>query len=85
VFYGFTHQRSITATQKAAAAKRDYEHKQSLIEQAKAEYAKQKNPAVAKADTGGTCNSIGWKELSEGNIRTALLADHLSNLNDAGN
>ncbi|KAI5919220.1 ATP synthase subunit E [Camillea tinctor] len=44
VFYGFTHQRTITATQKAAAAQREYEHKQQLIEQARAEYNKSKNP-----------------------------------------
>ncbi|KAI0829996.1 ATP synthase subunit E [Hypoxylon sp. FL0890] len=45
VFYGFTHQRSINAAQKAAAAQKEYEHKQHLIEQAKAEYAKSKSPA----------------------------------------
>ena len=45
VFYGFTHQRSINATQRAAAAQKEYEHKQRLIEQAKAEYAKSKNPS----------------------------------------
>ncbi|KAI0398431.1 ATP synthase subunit E [Xylariaceae sp. FL0594] len=44
VFYGFTHQRKITASQQAAAAKKEYEHKQHLIEQAKAEYAKSKLP-----------------------------------------
>ncbi|KAI0443299.1 ATP synthase E chain-domain-containing protein [Xylaria telfairii] len=49
VFYGFTHQRSITASQRAAAAKRDYEHKQHLIEQAKAEYTKSKSPVAASA------------------------------------
>ncbi|KAJ2982321.1 hypothetical protein NUW58_g6468 [Xylaria curta] len=46
VFYGFTHQRSITASQRAAAAKKDYEHKQHLINQAKAEYSRSKNPAA---------------------------------------
>ncbi|KAI1776513.1 ATP synthase subunit E [Hypoxylon cercidicola] len=45
VFYGFTHQRSINSTTRAAAAKREYQHKQQLIEQARAEYAKSKNPA----------------------------------------
>ncbi|KAI1421066.1 ATP synthase E chain-domain-containing protein [Xylaria sp. FL1777] len=47
VFYGFTHQRSINASQRAAAAKREYEHKQHLIEQAKAEYSKTKSSSVA--------------------------------------
>jgi len=53
VFYGITHQRSITATQKSQAAKRDYEHKQKLIEQAKAEYAKKKNPVAATTSDNG--------------------------------
>ncbi|KAI3331901.1 ATP synthase E chain-domain-containing protein [Xylariaceae sp. AK1471] len=47
VFYGFTHQRSITTSQRAIAAKKDYEHKQHLIDQAKAEYSKSKNPSVS--------------------------------------
>ncbi|KAL2270947.1 hypothetical protein VTJ83DRAFT_318 [Remersonia thermophila] len=47
VLYGFSHQRSITAAQKAAAAQREYEHKQQLINQAKAAYAKTKQPAAA--------------------------------------
>ncbi|KAJ1333885.1 F-type H+-transporting ATP synthase subunit e [Microdochium nivale] len=46
VFYGFSHQRAINATNRATADKKAYEHKQHLIEQAKAEYAKKKNPAA---------------------------------------
>ncbi|KAI0899325.1 ATP synthase subunit E [Annulohypoxylon nitens] len=46
VFYGFTHQRSISAAQRATAAQKEYEHKQQLIEKAKAEYAKSKNPTL---------------------------------------
>lgn len=45
VFYGFYHQRTIYSSDKAAAAKREYEHKQSLINQAKAEYSKLHAPA----------------------------------------
>ncbi|RYP56119.1 hypothetical protein DL771_012125 [Monosporascus sp. 5C6A] len=45
VFYGFSHQRSINAAQRAAAERKEYEHKQHLIAQAKAEYNKSKNPA----------------------------------------
>lgn len=52
LFYGFSHQRAITATQKAEHSKHEYEKKQKLIEQAKAEYAKQKNPAPASSDNG---------------------------------
>ncbi|EGR50959.1 uncharacterized protein TRIREDRAFT_72941 [Trichoderma reesei QM6a] len=47
VFYGFSHQRTITATQRAQHAQHEYEQKQKLIEQAKAEYAKKKAPAAA--------------------------------------
>ncbi|KAL2214081.1 ATP synthase subunit E [Sarocladium strictum] len=47
VFFGFSHQRTITATQKAAHDQHEFEHKQKLIDQAKAEYAKLKNPAPA--------------------------------------
>ncbi|KAI8958350.1 ATP synthase E chain-domain-containing protein [Daldinia sp. FL1419] len=52
VFYGFTHQRSINASQRAAAAKKEYEHKQQLIEKARAEYARSKNPATASSENG---------------------------------
>ncbi|KAK3185390.1 F1F0 ATP synthase subunit e, mitochondrial [Lecanicillium sp. MT-2017a] len=50
VFYGFSHQRTITATQKAEHNQHEYEKKQKLIDQAKAEYAKKKNPAPASGD-----------------------------------
>ena len=46
VFYGFSHQRAITAGQKAEHDKHEWDHKQKLIDQAKAEYAKQKAPAT---------------------------------------
>ncbi len=49
VLYGFFHQRSLTSTQKAAAAQQAYEHKESLIAQAKAEYSKLKNPPAASS------------------------------------
>ncbi|KAI0484914.1 ATP synthase subunit E [Xylariaceae sp. FL0804] len=52
VFYGFTHQRSITSSQKAAAAQKEYDHKQSLISRAKSEYQKSKQPAVSNTATG---------------------------------
>ncbi|KAI1180587.1 ATP synthase subunit E [Nemania sp. FL0916] len=48
VFYGFTHQRSITASQRVANAQKEYEHKQHLIEQAKAAYTKSKTPATTE-------------------------------------
>ncbi|CAK7198619.1 F1F0 ATP synthase subunit e, mitochondrial [Sporothrix eucalyptigena] len=53
VFYGFYHQRTINSSDRAAAAKREYEHKQELINKAKAEYSKIKNPAPAAAASSG--------------------------------
>ena len=55
IFYGFSHQRKITATQKAAEAQREYQHKQQLINKAKDAYAKSKRPAAAStaAASGG--------------------------------
>ncbi|KAJ6446104.1 beta-lactamase superfamily domain-containing protein [Purpureocillium lavendulum] len=52
VFYGFSHQRTITATQRAAHEQHEYEQKQKLIDQAKAEFAKQKNPQPASQSDG---------------------------------
>ncbi|OAA42660.1 ATPase, F0 complex, subunit E, mitochondrial [Metarhizium rileyi] len=47
VFYGFSHQRTITTTQRAEHAKHEWEGKQKLIDQAKAEYAKKTKAAAA--------------------------------------
>ncbi|KAK4087220.1 hypothetical protein PCL_07505 [Purpureocillium lilacinum] len=52
VFYGFSHQRTITTTQRAAHEQHEYEQKQKLIDQAKAEFAKQKNPQPASQSDG---------------------------------
>ena len=49
VFYGFSHQRTITTTQRAEHAKHEWESKQKLIDQAKAEYAKKNSPAPTTA------------------------------------
>ena len=46
VFYGFSHQRTIYASQKAQHDKHEWDQKQKLIDQAKAEYAKLKKPAT---------------------------------------
>ena len=55
ILYGFSHQRTITATQKSAEAQREYQHKQQLINKAKDAYAKSKQPAAAStaAASGG--------------------------------
>ncbi|KAK3341227.1 ATP synthase E chain-domain-containing protein [Lasiosphaeria hispida] len=57
VFYGFYHQRSLSTAQQTVAAKREYEHKQDLINKAKEAYAKSKAPASATpAATSGGLN-----------------------------
>ncbi|KAH7634782.1 ATP synthase E chain-domain-containing protein [Sordaria sp. MPI-SDFR-AT-0083] len=53
IFYGFTHQRSISAAEKTAAAQREYEHKQELINKAKEAYAKSKQPVSAVSAPSG--------------------------------
>lgn len=52
VFYGFSHQRTITASQRAEHEKHEYDNKQKLINQAKAEFAKQKNPQPVSGGDG---------------------------------
>lgn len=58
MFFGITHQRSITASNRAAAAKREYEHKLHLIQEAKVAYAKSKEPVVPGMNAIGGCESI---------------------------
>ncbi|TVY88998.1 ATP synthase subunit e, mitochondrial [Lachnellula willkommii] len=53
VFYGFYHQATLSASAKTAAVNREYEHKQQLIQQAKAEFAKKNQPASSKKSEGG--------------------------------
>ncbi|KAI9052795.1 hypothetical protein LZ554_003068 [Drepanopeziza brunnea f. sp. 'monogermtubi'] len=52
VLYGFYHQSKLTAASKLAAANREYERKESLIAQAKAEFSKKNSPASAKTQGG---------------------------------
>jgi hypothetical protein len=51
VAYGFYHQRKITQHVRHEQAMREYKRKEQLIQQAKAEYAKLKQPASAKKDS----------------------------------
>ncbi|KAH8820378.1 putative ATP synthase subunit E, mitochondrial [Xylogone sp. PMI_703] len=53
VIYGIYHQASISSAARAAAAQREYEHKQHLIEKAKAEYSKKTKPLAFNSETGG--------------------------------
>jgi F-type H+-transporting ATP synthase subunit e len=48
------HQAKLSSAAKLAAINREYEHKQQLIEKAKAEYSKSKSPASAKTESGGS-------------------------------
>ncbi|KAK4545637.1 hypothetical protein LTR36_002590 [Oleoguttula mirabilis] len=51
VFYGLSHQTSLSSQAKASAAQHDYDRKAKLIDQAKAEFKKQTTPQDSK--TGG--------------------------------
>jgi F-type H+-transporting ATP synthase subunit e len=52
VFYGLYHQSKLSAAAKLAAIDREYQHKESLIEKAKAEFAKKNMPGGAKTEGG---------------------------------
>lgn len=54
IFYGLYHQAKLSSAAKLAAINREYEHKQQLIDKAKAEYTKSKLPASAKTESGGS-------------------------------
>lgn len=53
IFYGFSHQRTITANNKASHVEHEYKHKESLIEKAKLEWKKKNLPPEAKTASGG--------------------------------
>ncbi|KKZ67311.1 hypothetical protein EMCG_06994 [[Emmonsia] crescens] len=53
LFYGLYHQSSLTSQAKQAQIDREYSRKESLIEQARAEYAKRNAPAEAKTTSSG--------------------------------
>jgi F-type H+-transporting ATP synthase subunit e len=52
IIYGVYHQATLSSSAKLAATKREYEHKQKLIDQAKAAYT-QKNAPPSKSENGG--------------------------------
>lgn len=56
VFYGFSHQTAISAQDKIAASKHEYERKEKLISQAKAAWA-QKNAPKGQSN-GCKCHTI---------------------------
>ncbi|KAK5044536.1 hypothetical protein LTR84_010660 [Exophiala bonariae] len=50
LFYGFSHQRTISANTAAAHAQAEYQHKIDLIQKAKVEWAKKTMPSSSKTD-----------------------------------
>lgn len=52
VFYGFSHQSSISARDRNAKIRHEYEHKQKLIDQAKSEWKKKTSPPDTSAGSG---------------------------------
>lgn len=63
VFYGFYHQSAITAADKLRENQQEYERKESLINQARAEYQRKTAPPQKKSGGGMSntlcCNSLG--------------------------
>ncbi|KAK5126915.1 hypothetical protein LTR85_008273 [Meristemomyces frigidus] len=53
VFYGFSHQTSLSSQAKATAAQHEYDRKAKLIDQAKAEFKKKTMPQDSKTQGGG--------------------------------
>jgi len=53
VFYGLYHQSSLNAQARSAHVAREYDRKASLIDQAKAEWAKRSSPPEQKTESSG--------------------------------
>ncbi|KAF2733248.1 hypothetical protein EJ04DRAFT_439458, partial [Polyplosphaeria fusca] len=56
IFYGIYHQASISSRDRIAKEKADYQHKESLISQAKSEWAKQNAPAQSTPSSGANAD-----------------------------
>lgn len=54
VIYGLTHQQAISSREYSEKIKREYEHKQSLIDQAKAAFVKKTMPEDKKTEGGNS-------------------------------
>lgn len=70
VFYGLYHQTAISSAEKMEAAKKDYERKQYLIDQARAAYAEKKAPKESKS-SGSTCDRFP-RSIKSGGWRNAI-------------
>jgi hypothetical protein len=58
LIYGVYHQSSLNTKAKNAEIDREYKRKESLIEQAKAEWKKKTMPADKKTESGGSMFSL---------------------------
>jgi len=57
IFYGFTHQRTITAQTHAAHAQAEWKHKEDLIQKAKLEWKKKQSPQSTNSEGDGALPS----------------------------
>jgi hypothetical protein len=78
IFYGLYHQAKLSTATKLAAVNKEYENKQRLIDQAKAEYTKKNLPPSAKSEgEDGTFASILFHRAAECTSRSAIAVDCL--------
>jgi F-type H+-transporting ATP synthase subunit e len=67
VFYGLWHQSSLNSRSRSAELDREYKHKESLIEQAKAEWKKKNTPQQSKTASGGRTSPLSTIPMLGGN------------------
>ncbi|EXJ77980.1 hypothetical protein A1O3_09139 [Capronia epimyces CBS 606.96] len=75
IFYGFSHQRTITARTAAAHEQAEYQHKLDLIEKAKLEWAKKTLPPQAKTAGGDIITDPNDKNFDLEAYLTKLFAE----------
>lgn len=72
IFYGFSHQRTITAQNHAAHAQAEWKHKEDLIQKAKLEWKKKQNPsAFTKGDDGGMLRCPNFQAYSLNSLQSS--------------
>lgn len=62
IFYGFSHQRTITAQNHASHVQAEWRHKEDLIQKAKLEWKKKQNPGSFKGDDGASRDDYNGRE-----------------------
>lgn len=83
VLYGVYHQSTITAKTKLAQIDREYSHKESLILQAKAEFAKKNMPAESKTEGDGSKYNVVFLYQVAGTWRRAVQGSAIKPLTTA--